>query len=36
VAASRELEIEYVLNVIEDPAERIEALVDAHRHAQPA
>jgi hypothetical protein len=24
----------YVLNVIEDPAERIEALVDAHRHAR--
>jgi hypothetical protein len=24
----------YVLNVIEDPAERVEALVDAHRHAR--
>jgi len=24
----------YVLNVIEDPAERLEALVDAHRHAK--
>ncbi len=24
----------YVLNVIEDPAERVEALVDAHRHAK--
>ena len=24
----------YVLNVIEDPAERIESLVDAHRHAK--
>ena len=24
----------YVLNVIEDPAERVEALVDAYRHAR--
>jgi DNA phosphorothioation-associated putative methyltransferase len=24
----------YVLNVIENPAERVEALVDAHRHAR--
>jgi hypothetical protein len=24
----------YVLNVIEDPAERVEAIVDAHRHAK--
>src|SRR5258706_1583052 len=36
-AAKREADIVnmgYVLNVIEDPAERLEALVDAHRHAR--
>lgn len=36
-AAKREADIVnlgYVLNVIEDPAERLEALVDAHRHCR--